>query len=272
MRDVSQFDAGRPGKFRVEPQHVDCERHLVDDALAGTVTAGEKLQVAEIVVLPVSVPMMDGLLGVEFAPEVLGHHVAVLHDGVLLAGHEGWHRDPHVAVALDVPAEVASVEADKSNIALVRGLARLTAVFLLSVYPAARFATACQRLAATDAREGVAGSGVLCSTDVGTGSGAVQRASSVLLDVRIEVRPHHSEGFPALLAREVHDFTARCWNRLVEAKRASARKATEALVGAWVAGKRCTAVLTVLFDRHGWAPLCGNEGSLTMSLGIVKEV
>ena len=77
MRNVSQFDAGRPGKFRVESQHVDCERHLVDDALAGTVTAGEKLQVAQIVVLPVSVPMMDGLLGVEFAPEVLGHHVAV---------------------------------------------------------------------------------------------------------------------------------------------------------------------------------------------------
>lgn len=272
MIEGSQLDAGLSGELRVEPQHVDCELHFVDDALSGTMAARKKLQVGDVIESTVSIPVVHRLLGVEFSAEMFGHHVPMFHDGMFLTGHEGRHRDPHVAVTFDVPTVIAGVESRQGGVALMRGLALDAAVLLFSVDSAARLAASSHNLVATCAREGVASGSGLPTSDVGTRTGAIQRVSTKFLSMLGQIRLHHSERLAAFLAREVYDFATWCWNRFVEAKRASARKAAEALICAWVRSKRSAAVLTVLLDRHGLTPLCGSKGGLAVPFGVVKEI
>jgi len=264
MRDVSQFDAGRPGKFRVEPQHVDCERHLVDDALAGTVAAGEKLQVAEIVVLPVSVPVMDGLLAVEFTPEVLGHHMAVLCDVPHSISREGRDRDPDVAVAFDVLLVLPVLKALQRAFHLVLDFAFVAAEFLIAVYAVARFrAASVLDLAALHAGQRVAFVGVLAAAYVRAGHRAVQRVSVELLSVCRQVALHHRERLAAFFAGEVHR-RATCGRKLrLEAMFAAAFETAVAAAFvrlALVTVKRLGAVGAQHLDRHGLSPLFGNSG------------
>lgn len=52
---------GRENEFGVEPKHLQCERHLVDDALAGRLAFGPKLKIGRPVVVSLAVKMMRRL-------------------------------------------------------------------------------------------------------------------------------------------------------------------------------------------------------------------
>lgn len=78
MHDRVQFESCGSGEVRVQPQHVDCELHLVDHALAGAVAARKEFKIFNLVVLPVAVAVMHGFFWVKLSAQMLLHYVTVL--------------------------------------------------------------------------------------------------------------------------------------------------------------------------------------------------
>ncbi len=187
--DINDLDPGPRRELGVEPEHVDGKGHLVDDALAGAVSAAEKLQIVDGVVLPVSVDVMHGFLGEQRAPNVPFHDVAVLHDGVFLASNQRGHRNPNIAVAFDVPAVFAAFKTGKSHRSLVACLACGAAKFLLRivfcmpgrslVLPSRYF------LSAFETIEGLIGFGLYSSRSSGALPGAVQGIATIHSDASV---------------------------------------------------------------------------------------
>jgi hypothetical protein len=64
-------------ELRVKPEDVDCELHLVDDTLAGTVTRTEQFEVFESVVGANTLDVIDRFLGKKVSPEFFLREVTV---------------------------------------------------------------------------------------------------------------------------------------------------------------------------------------------------
>lgn len=104
------------GDVGVDRNDVQREVDLVDHALTGAVPARKEFEVLKPVVLPVSVDVMDGFFVIEFPSKVLGHDVAVFHDGARATGAgQGRHRYPYVTVALYVLFVLATLKASLSD-------------------------------------------------------------------------------------------------------------------------------------------------------------
>lgn len=136
--DLDQTKTLRFGEFGVSLDHLDSEGDLIDDALSGTVTAGEEFQVLDTVVLPIAVNVVDGFVRVEFATDVLRHDEAVLENAFLSASDARGNGNNHVPSSFFVPFKTLSsfesrVKPGQSGGALVFRFAALTAKFLLCV-------------------------------------------------------------------------------------------------------------------------------------------
>jgi hypothetical protein len=124
------------GEFGVQAQHFDREGNLINDTLSRPVATAEKLQVVDRVMLPVAVDVVDSFLGEKRAPEMLFHNPAMFkHLPFFAAGNVGGDGDPNVAVAFDMPSDVARLKTIsgahhlRSNLAFVAAKTLLRVIF-----------------------------------------------------------------------------------------------------------------------------------------------
>lgn len=270
MFDHLQLDSCGSGELWVESQYVDCKLNFVDDALSGAVPAGKQFEIWKQVVLPVAVLVVNCFLGVKVAAEVLAHHVAMFHDGVLLAGNKRGDGNPNVAVAFNVSSVFAALKFFKSEFFAPFVFAFAATVFLFSVQAAARFSRLAKRFIAVCACEGVSLVAVFSATNPRTFSTAVKRVSAVFFVVLRDLRTNHPKRRTAFAAVETDNFSPRRGYALVETKRASTTQTTKAAVVAWVAEKRFVTFFTNLLDRHGWNSLFGDKVVLAVPFVVVK--
>lgn len=96
LRD--QFIASFSEELRIEISDLNGESDFVGHALAGAVSAGEKLKVLNPVILSVAVHVMDSLVGVQLSSNVLLHVVPVLENFDRSLVFVSPNRHSHVAV------------------------------------------------------------------------------------------------------------------------------------------------------------------------------
>lgn len=270
MSKLDQRDTCGLGEFGVQAQHLDREGNFIDNALPSAMLAVEQFEVFDSVVGSGSVSVVDSLFSAQFASEVLFHDVAVFQDRVFSSRNSRRNGQPYVAVScFDVPGGAFFVESLQSFVALVLGFAFAVAEFLLRVNASARLASAVLYFSALKALEPIASVGTLFSSGVRARHRAVQRVSVEFLSVRREVRLHHGERISTFPTSEGNGGSAFGWQVQLESVFASALKSAEHLFRAGIRVKRLLAIQTHLLDRHGYAPLFGNDG-VALSLGIVK--
>lgn len=190
-------------KLGVEKQNLYRERDFVGYALTGAMSAAEKFQILNPVVVADAVDVMDGFLGREFSADVARHDEPMLHDAVLFAGDKARNADPDISIALDVSPVISSFESRKSGGSLVIGLALLTAETLFRVVfdAANRVVFGSRRFLTTLlAVENLSILRVLSPLSVGAGSAAVSRVLSVFLTVLVQKSRLHFERISAVLA------------------------------------------------------------------------
>jgi hypothetical protein len=271
MLDRSQFDSCCSGELRVQSQYVDCELHLVDDTLAGSMTARKEFKILELVMLAISVAMVNCFLRVKFTAEVLRHYIAMFH-------HAPWttisrqHRYgyPNVAVSFDVLFVAARFEFFLCSFLEKFDATFWRAVFLLFVQSSARFTAFIEHTAASLARKCVFCFCGFLSTARRAFSGAVHGIVSVFLLVLFEIRPLHRKGSSTLFAGKTDFFFAGRGVWQGEPEGGSAAKAAKTLFGTWVAEKRLLALFTKLFETHGDDLLFGRGSIVSMRFGVVK--
>lgn len=97
--DRCQLETGVASEFGVERQHFYGESDFIDDALTGTVSTGEELQITEIVEGSVAVDVVNCFVRPKFPSNFLFHNVAVLKnlDGFFTRFRTNRHS--HVAVS-----------------------------------------------------------------------------------------------------------------------------------------------------------------------------
>jgi hypothetical protein len=269
MIEFSQFVAGGSAEVGIQGQYFDGELHLVDDTLAGTVATREKLKIGLAIIRALAVDVVNCFFAKQGATEFFRHDVAVFHDRVLFPGYQTGNSDPHVAMTFDVLAEFSAIEFIQRFGSLVRGFAFRVAIFLLFVYAAARLTAFRIFFAAFEAGKGVARFACFAATNARALPRAVQRISCIFLMVGGDEGFHHRKPRSAFNAGEF--YRDLCFGEFfVEAVRTSARETAVLSVFAREAGKRLLAVFTDFLNRHRWAPLFGDEGTLLMSIGIVK--
>lgn len=106
--DINQLDPGFCREFRVQAEYVDRERYFIDHALSWTVTAREKLQVLNRVVLSIAIDVMNRLFGQKLPPKMLFHDVTVFEHLTLDASVEiGGKRQPNISVPFNVAPDFA---------------------------------------------------------------------------------------------------------------------------------------------------------------------
>lgn len=268
MNDLAQLNSGRLSELGVGADHFNSPSEFVNDTLTRPVTAAEQFEVLDSIISTDSVDVMDGLIREKRASEVFGHHESMFHDRVFFASNQTRDRYPNVSVALDMAPIISGIEFRECFSSLVRGFAFLTAIFLLGVQTASRFAAAVFRSAALNTNHLVAFFGRRTFSQSATRSGTVERIAPVLYAVRGHERFHHGERFAAHLAGKLCRGASISSGKAVIASTLETAKL--AVAGARRASKRLVAIQTDFFDRHGWVPLCGNTGTLTLSVESVK--
>lgn len=258
------------GELGIQSQYLDCESYLVDDTLAGTVAAVEKLKVIHRVVLAVAIFVVDSFFGKKLATKMFGHDVTVFKHGMLFASHEGWHRDVYVASLFNVATYVAAVEAGKRSFLYELVAAVWGTVFLFCVKSASGFSALRNRFSAVDAGESVSSVGIFSAANSCAFSRTIQRVAFEFSAVFVQIGLLHAKGLAAVFAGEPDNYASRRGDRLVEAECASARQAAKTSFVARKIKERFAAVFASTLDRHGFSPVCGNAGSLAMSVGVVK--
>lgn len=256
---MKQLNPNFGGELGVESENLYRERHLVGDSLPGTVSAGKELQVADVVVLPVAVNVVDGFLAKQFPTDVLGHDVAVFHHGSAFESIIGksWDGNPNVAVSLEVSSVISISKAFLSACHLVRNFARLAAEFLLMVDVSFRFSPLVVLFPALRADEFGAFGGGVSSADRRARDRAVSGGFSVLTCVKT-----HICGFVG--KRSVADFTRELHERLLGNRAPvdgfKCRHAVFAAVPAptffGFVGEEFSAVFARLFNGHCMADSC----------------
>jgi hypothetical protein len=269
MLDFPQFVAGRSGELGVQGQYLDGELHFVDDTLSGAVTTVEKFEILNSVVGSDTVDMMDGFFWHKVASKLFGHDVAVFHNVFSTGSSKNRNRDPHVTVSLFMSAIFAALKAFECLSRLGHNFAIMVAVFLLFVQTSSRFAAFRIFFAARQAYESVSSFAGFAPSYTRTLTRAVPRITCIFLVVRINEGFHHGKFFAAFAASKFHDGLSHGqW--LIEAVRTSAQETAVLPVFTRKTGKRSLAVFTNFLNRHWLVPSFGDEGTLLMSIGIVK--
>lgn len=272
MGDLVQFVAGGSSEVGIQSQYLDGELHFVDDALAGAVAAGEKFEVFNSIVSPNAIDVVDGFVRKQFASDMFGHNVAVFHNmplPVLALGQFG-DVEPNIAVTFCMFFVSASFKFMKRFFLLPFYFAGVSAVLLLLVKSASRFAAFVIYFAACQAGKCVARFACFSAAYSRALSRAVPRISSIFFMVRGDKVLHHRKSLAAFATSEIYGRSPLGWNAFVEAVSASTRKTAVFPVFARETGKRLLAIFTDFLNRHRLAPLFGDEGTLSMSIGSVK--
>lgn len=269
--DLNQFDTCRPSEFRVEAKHVDRELHLVDDTLAGSVSAAEQFKVFDSVLAANSVDVVDGFSREQISSEMLSHDVTMFHHSMFFSGDERRDGNPYVSMSLDVPFDIAALEARERASSLPFGFALLIAIFLLCVKTASRLTPAWSRCSALLASKSVAGFGGFLSACCRAGHRTIERIAAVFFAVRGQIAFSHRESVAAFPASERNrNGTFGRW-LFVEAVVASADEAAKfAIFFARRVVKNLLTVQALFFDGHRMFSLLGSSGNVSMFVGIVK--
>jgi hypothetical protein len=271
LSDLAQFVAGGACKLGVQSQYLDGELHLVDDALSGTVAAGEKFQILDTVFSSLSVFVMYRFFREQIAADVLRHNVAMFHDVSLpISSGKFGHGYPNIAVAFYMFFVAAAFKALHSVLFLRFYFAIMIAVFLLFVEATARFSSLWIHFAARQASEGIARFTSFAATYTRALARAVQRISCVFLMVRSEEIFHHREILATFLASEAYWYSAVGGDAFTETVCSPTPKPAISPVFAREAGKRTLAIFTDFLNRHWLVPSFGDEGTIWMSIGTVK--
>lgn len=233
MSDVRQieFDASGLEEFRVQTHQFNGEVDFVVNALPRTVSAAEQFQVADVVILPVAVDMVDGFLGQQVAPKVFGHDVAVFQHFSFSSGiaEKCRQRDMHISVPLNVALDVSAVESRHGNIFVMRGFARAIAVNLLSINTAAWFAAAALFFSALRASEPLAIHRVFAASEIRARHRAIEWIFAVLFEVRANVCRSVEERITTLFTSKFRQRYLRGDASVDSFVRGNARLGTEAL-------------------------------------------
>lgn len=215
--NIAQFDTRLAGEFRVCPEHIDGESDFVDHALAGTVTAGEELQIVDPVILPISVLVVDGFFGEKLSAKMPCHDVTMLKNVALDAADERRNGDIHIpAPSTSKSLYLSAIEALKSNLLLPLRLAGNTAKLLrVIVFGSAGvflFSHWCN-LTALFASKNISLLCVRSSTVGGTRNRTVKRWTIKLFDICRKIGRGYLELLSAVLA---------CQDLLLNSRRRSA--------------------------------------------------
>lgn len=265
MRHADQHNAFGASELRVEPEHLDREVDLVDDALAGSVAAAKQFEILDSIILSVPVDVVDGFGVKKFAAEMSRHDVSVFqHFGLFSAVSQCGHRNPDVAISLDVSAKLSTVESVES-LGFLRRIFAFDAAVLLRAVNLSSFARAVHYFTTLRTCEFVSFVGRFSLSGIRAVHGAVQWIATELFSVCGQIGLHHDERFAALFAREVHRCSAGSRKSLLEPVSTSAGQATvfSPCCGiARVAVKRLLAALARHLDRHGFVLLFGDGNSV----------
>jgi hypothetical protein len=263
----------RSAEVGVLQKYLDCEVDLVNDALSRSVPAVEQFEVLDSVVGSNAVDVVYGFLGKQVAPEVPGHDVAVFHDMSLSirSASKFRHIKPNVSMAFGVFFVAAGFKFVQGFFTLSINFAIVVAILLLLVQATSRFTAFGMFFTARQARESVSGFARLATSHARALSRAVPRVASIFFMVCGDEVLHHREVLATFAASEVHghsSVTGR--DSLGEAVRTSAGETAILSVFARETGKWLLAVFTDFLNRHGMAPLFGDEGTLLRPIGNVK--
>jgi len=127
-----QHDPRRTGEIGVQAEHFDGERYLVNDALAGGMSLGPKLQVFRSVIGTCSVDVMDVFIGAERATNNAGHDLPMFVDGFSFPVDGNRTNYPSVSVLAKVSPGFSVQEALSGFTTLVCDRARLRAKALIA--------------------------------------------------------------------------------------------------------------------------------------------
>jgi hypothetical protein len=264
MRLVNQDQANFASEVRVTTDHFLREVELVNDSLTGTVTAGKKLQIADVVEKAVSVDMVHGFFGKQLAPEMLLHDVAMFQDFV--GGRSVACRDSeHGVFAFDSPRDLRKSVLFPADFAHPFVLALLRAKFLFLVDRAASWATRLLKFfSAIFAIRLVPLVGVFAPADSRAWDRTIERIPAEFDSVRGDVRRPHGKRIAAFLAGKFDFVDAGCRSAVDSLVRVHARCTAELAIGFSFArdAEGFFAVLTNSFRDHVVAPLFGNEGTM----------
>jgi hypothetical protein len=259
----------------VKPDHVSTKCELVDHTLTGAVSAGKEFEVLQPVVLPVPVDVVDGFLGVQFPTEVLGHDVAVFHDGARATGTgQSWYRYPYIAVAFYVFFVAASFKSSLGDDHLRRYFALLTAIFLIGVYSTrVKLSSSYNCVAAVLAGQFVLLVGRFAAAFGRAAHRAVHRISTEFLLVRGQISLHHGESVSAIIAGERYRNPTCRGQRLAEPVLTPTFEAAILAASfdiARVTVERLTAVLTRFLNGHGTFLSVGTDRTVALTRWEVK--
>lgn len=269
--DRLQLITAGAGEFGIESQHLDREVDFVDDALAGSVAAGEKLQVLDSIVVLNTVDVMNGFVGVKLAADLLLHDVAVFKH-IPASGLSILSRDSeaHVPPATDGPGGFCRTVFFPVDLTHPLVLALLRTKFLFLVDRTASWATCFLKFfAAVLAVRFVPFVGIFSASERRTRNRTVERVATEFGSVGGEIRRLHGEWAAAFFAFEFDRIDARGNSSVDGFVRAHAIDRAEFSIGFPFAGnvKGSLAVFTNLLRDHVVAPLFGDKGTMAWISG-----
>lgn len=245
----------------IQSQYLDGELHFVDHALAGSMAAGEKLQVLDAVVSPDAVDVVDGFGIKKLSPDMLGHDVAMFQ--VVGRGQSINTGDND----LNVPSAVISALENPAScvLPLIRQSAKQRSAF-----------AAAQAFVRIDGSAGLSLNGHVVSALHAFGvprffrhatayaaafCGTIQRFFAPFFNVGSQITWLHGEGFVADSAFELNRFHARCGATVDALVQGLARRCTEFLPSVGRLNcKKLSALFTVFLNRHLSFSMLGQFG------------
>jgi hypothetical protein len=264
-----QLKACLPGEFGVSAEHFNCEGDFVDNALSWAVSVVEQFQIFWSVIFSVTIFVVHGFVRTKRSAEHLLHNIAVFKHFVHRNAISRWDSQYDVA-AFDATRYVGRSVFFSVKLTDPLVFTLLRAKFLLNIYAATLVAMAHSFFTAIHASEFVARFSFFSASCVHAIHRAIYRIAVEFLSVSSQVRLHHDKRFTAFFAGEGDRCSAQGRQSLLVEMRSSTRQTAILAAGfsfARVAVERLAAVHARHLDRHGFAPLCGNKGSLAMSFG-----
>jgi hypothetical protein len=180
--DGNHTIATRGGELGVQLQYLDSKVDFVDDALTGTVAAGEKLEVTNIIVFPVAVNVVNGFFREQFTSEMLGHDISMFKHRMFYASDKARYRNPRISVTLNVARCRAFLfKSRECGLALMSSFAGSVTKFLLSINPPDWNSAAALLFSALKTGETLTFHRVFSSAEVRTRHAAIHRIFAVPL-------------------------------------------------------------------------------------------
>lgn len=255
----------------VAKEHLDGERHFVDDALTGSVVAAEQFEIGEQVVLPVSVLVVNRLLGAKLAADVLLHHVPVLEDFVRRGFSNTGNHQLDVALPVDTARNLLVGVVGAVAQTTKQGAACGTAQAFTAVDGSSRSPLDGHHLPALDTSV-VPSFGRQPSSETSAFGRAVHWLFAPFLDVRSDERRLHEKRFAALLASKLSGNYLRSQptvNRFVVVFAFSCAALLRGISG--FNAKTNSAVFANLINRHLVFSFVGATTSVTQAAVCVNR-